>query len=87
MGMKAKISGFTFLLICIVAMIVINYYPVGDWVSAPLITWFIMLPTIIIEIILLFILFNTKRTKLTLSIQGFLAAICLFVMAYYVAVH
>ncbi|MBK6485240.1 MAG: hypothetical protein IPG01_19430 [Chitinophagaceae bacterium] len=86
--MKNKLLSFSFCLLCVVAAVVINYYPVGDWVSAPLITFIVSIPSIIIEFILLmFVLTGAKRIKGILIAQVIIAAICVAVMINYIVVH
>lgn len=86
--MGKKLSSLVFCLLCVVAAVVISYFPVGDWVSAPLITFVISIPSIVIELILLMVVMTgEKQIKLILITQGIIAALCLAVMINYIIVH
>ncbi len=73
-----------FLIISFISLIVINYYPTGDWMSAPLLILFIIFPLMIIQILLMVVLLILKHNKLILGIQGIISIFCLILMLYYI---
>jgi hypothetical protein len=86
--MKFKILSVIFVALCIMSFFIINYYPVVDWVSAPILNLLILLPAILVEFILMiWILVSNKYLKVILFIQGFVTLICLSFAINYIIVH
>ena len=75
------------LLLGIIPIIIVRYYPVVDWVSEPFYTYFIMSPILGIELILFIILILLKRYKSLKWIQIIFNALLFLIMGYYLFVH
>ncbi len=86
--MKINILSIIFFALCLFSSLFVNYYPVGDWVSAPLINLLIFFPALIVELILMIYIFaSNKFLKIILYLQCIIALICLSLMIQYILVH
>ncbi len=86
--MKRKIIiSILCIILPLVSLIVVYKYPVGDWVSSPLIIKYILLPILIIEIILFLLLQQIDKPKLFLTLQITFAALALLITMNYIRVH
>ena len=81
------IKSLLLVLLSILPVIVVKFYPVVDWVSEPIYVYFMMLPILLIEIGLLIIIFKEKAVNSMLIVQLILTLILYLIMAYYLKVH
>ena len=81
------IKSLCIILIGIVPILVVKFYPVVDWVSEPLFVYFIMLPIILIEVVLFLVLLKGKSINLMLGSQLILTIFLFLIMVYYLKVH
>jgi len=76
------------LLLClnVIEIILINYLPVGDWVSGPLIIIIILIPMIVINIVLYY-LYSKKLKNEVFVASIILNVFPLFLTIYYILIH
>lgn len=69
------------------SLVVILNYPVGDWVSSSLISEFILIPIIIIQLIISLFLYQYFKSKLLLGFNIAFSIVSILIMIYYIKVH
>lgn len=76
------------LLLClnVIEIILINYLPVGDWVSGPLIISIILIPMIVINIVLYYLYSKKLKNKIFVA-SIILNVFSLFLTIYYILIH
>ncbi len=75
------------MILSIIPILVVKFYPVVDWVSEPLIVCFIMFPIILIEVVLFLVILKGKAVNLMLWGQLVLTIILFLIMVHYLKVH
>ena len=84
---KHLIITFINILIVIISIVVINDYPVGDWVSGPLTLIFMLYPILVIEIIASIFLFCEIKPNLFIGIQILFSVLSIIIVLHYLSVH
>jgi len=85
--MKNLLLSLFFVIITIISSAIVSCFPVGDWVSEPLFSFFILYPIIAIELILFVIQYYSRKKMKWLYIQGVFAFLSVFTTVYYIIVH
>lgn len=84
---KKIIISILCLLITLISLIAINRYPVGDWVSSPLITWFIFIPIIFIELVSIILVCQNIKPNLFFGVIMSLSVISILILIQYIRTH
>ena len=75
------------LILSIMPWLIINLYPVGDWVSEPLINMFIIPPVLAIELLFIYLIFNNKAVKFSMTSLIILCVSSYGFLLHYIKVH
>lgn len=81
------IKSIILIVVSIVPILVIYFYPVVDWVTAPLLIYLFMSPILVSQIILLFLLVKVKMSSRVLVVQLILTIIMYLIMIHYLRTH
>ena len=77
-----------FCIISVVSLLVVNYYPTGDWMTAPLVTLIFGIPIVVVQVLLcLLVIFWRRGIVFMIPIQGLLGMLCLAGMYHYIHSH
>lgn len=75
------------IILCIIPMLVVMFYPVVDWVTEPLLIYLFMLPILLMQVLSLFVLLKLKTTKVVFIVQIILTVIMYLIMGHYLRTH
>lgn len=74
-------------LLGMLSILVVHFYPVVDWVSKPFYTYFVMTPILVIEMVLFLILGVLKKYESLKKVQIIFTTVLFLIMVYYLFVH
>jgi len=61
---KVRLLTVALFVLTVIPIVVVNYYPAGDWVSGPLLILYLLVPLLIVQFVLmLFVLERDKKRK------------------------
>ena len=72
----------------LIPILVVNYYPVVDWVSGPLLIVYALIPLSIVQLVLTLLTFRKRGSaKWLVALQTAIMLLCNGLMVYYIKVH
>lgn len=75
-------------MLTLIPLVVVDYYPVSDWMSGPLMILYLLIPLSILQLVVTLLRFRKKENKKALmSLQTALMLLCNGLMVYYIKIH
>ena len=81
------VKSIVFIMLSVIPILVVDFYPVVDWVTAPLLIFLFMLPIFVVQVVLLLVLVKVKSTKMIHIVQIVLTVIMYLIMLHYLRTH
>lgn len=85
---RNRLASAALFIVTVIPIVVVNYYPVGDWMGGPLMILFILIPLSVVQLIVTILNFRKKENvKSIAALQTAIMLLCNGLMVYYIGIH
>ena len=85
---RNRFVGTALFVLTLIPIVVVSYYPVGDWMTGPLLIGYILVPLSIAQLVILLLIFRKKEKASGLvALQIVIMLLCNAFMYNYIRTH
>ncbi len=66
---KVRLATVALFVLTVIPIVVVNYYPAGDWVSGPLLILYLLVPLLIMQFVLMLFCFGARQKAKRLAMM------------------
>jgi hypothetical protein len=85
---KNRLVGAALFVLTLIPIVVVNYYPTGDWIGGPLLIFYFLVPLSVIQLGVLVLCFmKDGKAKGLIALEAGIALLCNALMFNYIRIH